>query len=438
MLLNILKKYNINFSDAKGILVEGIVVGITEYLMLGGFVLVNFLINKYYGTQVVGIYFLSYSIAQIGILGVGSAFSLLMRRDLGINKYDCKDYLFKVQLLRFGNLLAVLFLSTAFIVLFYQLLFDNLLFILLMVGAKGFDSLSESYYTAYQTLNRIKEYSFFKILNAVSFVFISVIVCLNKFDIGYLYWSQLICAVLIFTINFYFWHKAKNLLSSTEEKKLQNVSYKFLVVESYPLIINALVFQLGLRANNLLIFDMLGDKNLGIFSLVLITVSVFAGVANTLAIVFFGRLTKIFIDNRDGFLLRLHQTIIFFVVIGLLFLAVYLVCVQIMVNVFGMNVDNNLYPIMSAAIPFMFVASCLGMVFTIIKKQKTGMFLAVVILIFNLAIYYFTIRQYNLVGAGYAFLISALFQSVVIYFGALVTIKSILKTDVYENNCKIK
>ncbi|MCA1638744.1 MAG: hypothetical protein LC768_10495, partial [Acidobacteria bacterium] len=188
-LLSFFTKNNSNFLNGR-IILEGIVVSTTEYIMLGAFVLINFLINHYYGTEVVGIYFLSYSIAQIGILGVGGVFSLLMRRDLSINHYDSNNYLSKVQLLRFSNLLIVLFISIIAIVLFYQPLRSNLLFVLLMIGAKGFDALSESYYTAYQTLNRISDYSIFKILNATAFILVSVFVCINHYNIEYLYWSQ--------------------------------------------------------------------------------------------------------------------------------------------------------------------------------------------------------------------------------------------------------
>jgi O-antigen/teichoic acid export membrane protein len=424
-LLSFLTKKNIDFSSVKAILVEGIVVSTTEYLMLGAFVLVNFIIDHYYGTQVMGIYFLAYSIAQIGILGVGSAFTLLMRRDLSLNKYDCNYYLSKVLLLRFSNLLIVLFLTSVLITFFYQPLRSNLLFVMLMIAAKGFDALSETYYTAYQTLNRIGEYSFFKILNAVAFALVSVFVCLNQYNIEYLYWSQLICATVIFTINFARWYVTKNRVSPIDSRTNQKVTYRFLLFESTPLIVNALIFQLGLRANNILIFDMIGEKSLGIFSLVFITISVFAGVANTLAIVFFGRLSRIFVDERRDFSKRLHQTITLFLAIGISFSILYLVFTPIVEHKFGLGVDISLYPIMALAIPFMFVASCLGAVFTIINKQRIGMYLSVVILIFNLLAYYLLAGQYGLIGAGYAFLISAMFQSILIYFAALICFKRI-------------
>lgn len=402
--------------------------------MLGSFVLINVLINHYYGTELVGVYILCYSIAQIGILGIGSVFSLLMRRDLSINQYDSNNYLSKVQLLRFSNLLIVLLISTVSIVLFYQPLQSNLLFVLLMIGAKGFDALSESYYTAYQTLNRIREYSVFKILNAATFVLVSVFVCLNHYGIEYLYWSQLICAVLFFVINFYRWYQTKSIYSSIEGKALQNVTYRFLIIESFPLMVSALVFQLGLRLNNVLIFDKIGERNLGVFSIVAITIGVFTGVANALAIVFFGRLSRIFVDQPEAFIKRLHQTIALFLIIGLSFFLLYLVFTPIIEYLFGLTIDHQLYRVMSSAIPFMFVVSCLGGVFTIIKKQKLGMYLSVAVLIFNLTVYYLLTKQYGLIGAGYAFLTTAVFQSLISYFGALIILKMIFPKDLNEND----
>jgi O-antigen/teichoic acid export membrane protein len=402
--------------------------------MLGSFVLINILINHYYGTELVGVYILCYSIAQIGILGLGSVFSLLMRRDLSINQYDSNNYLSKVQLLRFSNLLIVLFLSTFFIVFFYQPLQSNLLFVLLMIGAKGFDALSESYYTAYQTLNRISEYSVYKILNATGFVLVSVFICLNHYGIEYLYLSQLIFAVLIFAINFYRWYQTKSVSSSIEGKALQNVTYRFLIIESFPLMISALVFQLGLRLNNVLIFDKIGEKNLGIFSIVVITIGIFAGVANALAIVFFGRLSRVFVNQPEAFLKRLHQTLALFLIIGMSFFLLYLVFTPVIEYLFGLNIDNQLYKVMSLAIPFMFVVSCLGSIFTIIKKQKLGMYLSVVVLTLNLIAYYLLTERYGLIGAGYAFLITAVFQSVISYFGALTALRTIHRTELDGND----
>ncbi|MCA1624712.1 MAG: polysaccharide biosynthesis C-terminal domain-containing protein [Acidobacteria bacterium] len=421
-LLSFFTKNNSNFLNGR-IILEGIVVSTTEYIMLGAFVLINFLINHYYGTEVVGIYFLSYSIAQIGILGVGGVFSLLMRRDLSINHYDSNNYLSKVQLLRFSNLLIVLFISIIAIVLFYQPLRSNLLFVLLMIGAKGFDALSESYYTAYQTLNRISDYSIFKILNATAFILVSVFVCINHYNIEYLYWSQFFCAILIFAINFHRWNQTKNVSLSIERKALQKVTYRFLIIESFPLIINALVFQLGLRLNSILIFDSIGEKNLGIFSIVVITIGMFTGVSNALALVFFGRLSRIFVDQPQAFLKRLHQTLGLFLIIGVSFFILYLLLIPVIEYLFGLTIDHQLYQIMSSAIPFMFIVSSLGSIFTIIKKQKLGMYLSVVVLFFNLLAYYLFIERYGLIGAGYAFLITFIFQSVIFYFASLMYLR---------------
>ena len=109
-------KENFNRLPFRQILLEGVVVSVTEYLMLGAFVLVNFLINHYYGTEVVGIYALSYAIAQIGILGIGSVYSLLMRRDLSVGQYDSNSYVSRVQFLRSSNMAVVLILSALIII----------------------------------------------------------------------------------------------------------------------------------------------------------------------------------------------------------------------------------------------------------------------------------------------------------------------------------
>ncbi len=395
--------------------------------MLGSFVLINFVINHFYGTETVGIYALSYSISQIGILGVGSVFSMLMRRDLSLGEHSARPYLAKVQILRSANLGLVLLLAAAGIFLFYPALTGNLNFVLMMICAKGFDALSESYYTAYQTLDRLGEYSTFKILNAVSLIAVSLFVCINSYDIQYLYLSQVGCAFVMFAVNFLRWQRPNNPVAVQIADA--GPSYRFLLIESYPLMINAMIFQLSVRANNILIFDKLGEKDLGMFSLVVITVGIFAGVANTLAIVFFGRLTRTFANDRENFNRRLHQSIGAFLALGIAFFFLYLLFTPIIENFFSLSIDHDLYRIMSAAIPFMFVTSCLGSVFTIMKKQKVGMYLSAVILMANLSAYYLLSQKFGLVGAGYAFLVTAAFQCTAFYLVMRLTLRSILKSD---------
>ncbi|MCA1638743.1 MAG: polysaccharide biosynthesis C-terminal domain-containing protein, partial [Acidobacteria bacterium] len=189
------------------------------------------------------------------------------------------------------------------------------------------------------------------------------------------------------------------------------------------LIINALVFQLGLRLNSILIFDSIGEKNLGIFSIVVITIGMFTGVSNALALVFFGRLSRIFVDQPQAFLKRLHQTLGLFLIIGVSFFILYLLLIPVIEYLFGLTIDHQLYQIMSSAIPFMFIVSSLGSIFTIIKKQKLGMYLSVVVLFFNLLAYYLFIERYGLIGAGYAFLITFIFQSVIFYFASLMYLR---------------
>ena len=389
--------------------------------MLSSFVLVNILINHFYGTDVVGIYALSYAIAQIGILGIGSVYSLLIRRDLSVGDYDVRHYVAKVQILRSGNLAVILVFAALGILFFYPELRINLGLVLLMIIAKGFDALSETYYTAYQTTNRLTDYSVLKITNAVAFIGISFFICASRYEIHYLYWVQAGFAVLMFVVNLVRWEGLHTL--RLDRLGLAGPEFRYLLSESYPLMINAMIFQLGVRANNILVFDKLGERDLGVFSLVVITVSVFAGVANTLAIVFFGRLSKIFADDPDIFFKRLHQTIALFLFLGTVFFCVYLLLVPLIEKLFNLGQAKQFYALMAAAIPFMFIASCLGYVFTIIRKQKAGMYLAGVILAVNLSAYYLLTGRFGLMGAAYAFLVSAIFQSVIIYCVMLISLK---------------
>lgn len=406
-----------------GLVFEGVVVTITEYIMLGSFVMVSYFINHYYSTSYVGVYFLAYSISQIVILGFGSAFTSLMRRDLSTNKYSLNDYFAKVQYLRFGNLLIGLVLSAITILFFYQTLTQNLFFILLMIGTKGFDALNESYYTAYQTLNKLTEYSALKIFNASAFLLISGYSCLNHYDIAYLYYGQLLISIIFFAINLYRWKR----LMWVDSIELKKVKYRFLLIESLPLIINTLIFQLGLRLNTVLIFDEIGDKGLGVFSIIVMVISVLTGIANAFGIVFFGRLSRAFLNDTEVFIRVLRQTIILSVIFGMVSCFIFLAFRPFVDYLFNLAEYYKLYFVMAGAIPFIFFTGFIGGIFVVINQQKIGMYLSTLVLIFNIAIYYFLTRYFGLIGSGFAYLAASVFQSIVIFIGVFICLKHQLK-----------
>lgn len=393
---------------------EGLVVGITEYAMLGAFVIVGFLINHYYSTELVGVYFLAYSIAQIGILGFGSAFSSLIRRDFCLNKYDTYDYFYKIQIIRLGNLALVFILSFFFVFYFYQPLANSLQFLLLVVMAKGFDALNETYYTVYQALNKLKEYSALKALNAISFVIVSFLSCISQKDISALYWLQLFVAIVFYAINFYWFKKVNYLPLSTNQKHLELIDYKFLMVQALPLIINTFVFQLSLRVNSILIFDEIGEKSFGVFSIIVMTIGVFTGIASALGIFFLGKMSKSFVSYPDSFTKYLYKIVLFFLMFGLISFCVYLMFSPVIEHLFKLTDYKNLYYIMSLSIPFVFVTGGIGGVFVVVSKQKIAMYLSFVVLVFNVIAYYFITNYFGLIGSGFAFLITSIFQSVIL------------------------
>ena len=91
-----------------------------------------------------------------------------------------------------------------------------------------------------------------------------------------------------------------------------------------------------------------------------------------------------------------------------------------------------IYIIMGASIPFIFLAGAIGNIFTIIRRQQTGMFVASIVLVFNVGILYLGIFLLKTTGFAIAFTIGNALQILLIGFVALNIIKK--KATSYISN----
>ena len=113
--------------------------------MLGSIFVINVLLSRQYDLTALGTFNFCYAISQIGVLGLGSGFSLILRRELTIAPEKFNTYIQVVLKLRFLLLAGILLLLLPF--LFGLPLFqDNiLLYLTLLIISKGFDSFSETF-----------------------------------------------------------------------------------------------------------------------------------------------------------------------------------------------------------------------------------------------------------------------------------------------------
>ncbi len=415
------------FHRPDSIIKESLLVASAEYFMLGALFIINILVTRYYGLGELGVFNFTYAVAQIAILGIGSSFSLILRRDLTLFPERQVKYVRSILKLRLQLLMAVIIVLLPAVHLFGPKEPNLILFSFFMFLIKGFDLFTETYYTTYQSLQLYKKFSIIKSLNALCSVLIVFVCCIFKMPIVSIYLSMLGVAALFFFLNKIYYQQTYNL--SAYHQLINTNDFKefkrYLLKESWPLMANAMFFQISSRISVVIIFVMLGKDDAGLFSTGLIIVTVFSAAASALGIVLFPKINKMFTEQRMsfiGFFAKLSGRVF---ILGIVVYAVFLLVVPFLKDIFGNMPEksNVLYMIMGASIPFIFLAGAVGNIFTIIHKQKTGMFVASVILVLNIGILYFFILFLKARGFALAFTIGNALQILLICMAAFMQIK---------------
>ena len=181
---------------------ENIWVIFTEYLWLFSIFIISLLYNRYYGTASLGVFSYGTAVSQIAILGLGSAFSNLIMRDVGTNSKLNKVYLKKVLQIRGSIIVITLLVVSAIQFLIFRLTDNNqFAFIIVLIIAKGLDALCDTFYMIFLSLKMYKKYSLIKILHAVSAILFVSLSCYLKYSITVTYLAILSSSLLFFILN---------------------------------------------------------------------------------------------------------------------------------------------------------------------------------------------------------------------------------------------
>jgi O-antigen/teichoic acid export membrane protein len=410
---------------------ENIWVIFTEYLWLFGVFIISVLYSRYYGTVALGIFSYGTAISQIVILGLGSAFSNLIMRDVGTNSRLNEVYLKKVLQIR--GVIILLTLLVVFVIQFVIFPFtsnENFIFISILIIAKGLDALCDTFYMVYLSLRIYKKYSFVKSLHTIVTILLVTFSCMMHYSILFTYVILLSCSFAFFVFNFYFFHILKGEMNRIESPQLagtlQNktpatITFRYLAREIWPLLLSVVFFQAGSRINALIIFGLLGSISLGVYSSGLILITCFTAAAPFMGIVLFPVLNKTFLENPE----KLSKFILKIIpVIFLVGTAVMLVCylsipiaIQLMKNL--PDYSPGIFSIMIWVVPFNYVIGIINSLFIIIQKQKTGMVVTFIIMVVNMALVYFGALHFQIKGVAMASVAGSIFQVtlfVIIYF----------------------
>ncbi len=422
-----LKKF-ISGTNLRKLFKESLIVSFTEYFTLGTLFLTIILINRYFGNEVMADFNLCYGIAQIAVIGAGGAFSAIIRRDISLEAKPGIRFVYNVLELRLGLIIISLLIVVPFIFLDTASSQQTYYYLLLVLLAKGMDMLSETFYTTYQSLNEYRRYAFLKTLNASLFLTGIGLVSLLHMPVYCIYLSMLISSLLSVGINFLayksFYSNHPWASKALAEKKYK----KYLLYQSWPLMLNAVFFQLSSRINIYIILILTDKNTVALFSGCLIGVTVFTAVSNSLGIVLFPGLNRQF--NKSEPLLFLKKTttaLLLLFLIGCAAAVVFYFTIPLQLAVIGKLPQGaeQLFKYASLSIPFSFALAAVAYSFVIIKKQHYGLYVSVIALLFNIGIFYFYTTYFPQYGMMYAYILSCIFQVFIMYLILYGTIKKV-------------
>jgi len=421
MLLKI-KKILLSFKSKSTFLKESIWVVFTEYLWLFGVFVISLLYSRYYGTASLGIFSYGTAVSQVAILGLGSAFSNLIMRDVGINSKLNKVYLIKVLQIRSSIIFLTLIIVATIQFAIYPLT-DNqqFIFIIILIIAKGLDSLCDTFYMILLSLKMYTKYSPVKILHALSAILFVSISCFFKYSITVTYFAILCSSILFFIINIFYFNiykkeintvKMPDLKSNFSFKTPEDITFRYLAKESWSLLLSAIFFQIGSRVNILIIFGIIGSVSLGVYSSGTILITCFTAAAPFMGIVIFPVLNKKFLENPTKLSRFVVGIIPAIFIVGIVVAVVSYLSIPFTIKLMK-NLPayaSNIFAIMIFVIPFNYVIGVINSLFIVIKKQSIGMIVTFVVLVVNIALFYFGALFYQLKGVAIASVISSFFQ----------------------------
>ncbi len=401
---------------------ENIWVIFTEYLWLFGIFIVSLLYNRYYGTAALGVFSYGLAVSQIAILGLGSAFSNLIMRDVGTNNKLTKVYLKKVLQIRGSIIFLTLLIVTGIQYTIFPLTdSEHFIFILILILSKGLDALCDTFYMVYLSLKMYKKYSFVKILHTISAILFVAISCVLEYSVTVTYWVILFSSFLFYLVNIFFFIKYKDEINNIEnpivinnsiEKTPESITFRYLARESWSLLLSVVFFQIGSRVNTLIIFGIIGSISLGVYSSGSMLITCFTAAAPFMGIVLFPVLNRNFLEDPSKlskFILKIIP-LIFFVGIGATVVCYFTIPLAIKLMKNMPDYAKAIFAIMIWVIPFNYVIGIINSIFIIIKKQSLGMIVTFVIMLVNMILVYFGAVFYQIHGVAVASVIGSFFQ----------------------------
>ena len=401
------------------ILKESSIVLIVEYILLAAQVFLTYTINHKFGVNSVGDYALLITVAQITVQGLGQSFSPLIRRDLSIKGQNAA-----INYVNNTNYFRIIFTVVAILGVVMSMPFfsENMkklsFFLILIMFSKGFEMLNETYFVTYQSLSKYKLYATVKLFYSL-LVWINLLLFYFAYDnLNLFYSSQVLLGISFFIFNILVFKALATEKNNFKFTIKLSAEKKELLKEAWPLMVNALIFQASSRLNVIVLYNIIGAKELGIFSILILFSNIFAGVGNSIGVVLISKFTISANNSIIRFKTLYKKSLFAFFFIGLFLAILFLFSVPYLLKFYKLDFSHtgNINFIIGCGIPILFVTGCVGGIFLILKSQIIGVYVSLLVLLLNIPIYIILATKFGLFGGGYAYIITALLQLFLIVF----------------------
>lgn len=395
-----------------------------EYFYYGILFLIGILISRSFGSKEFGNYNLVISIAQICILTLGSAFSIILRRDIALNESAGYDLLNKTIILRTISILISLIAGTIFIVSVYDAHLILIISLIIITLYRGFDLLNESFFIFYQAKKKIEKYFIAKVLLSF-FLLLFFYLIIKVFPLNFIlsYTSLAFISCIVFLAQYIPYYRNKQV--HTDNRNISS-TYKYILTEAWPMIANSFFFQVNSRLSILLIgYLCFNSGYVGLYAAAISIVSAITMVGNGIAIVLFSKLAELFSTNIKAFQILLYKICGSIFILGVAAGLLYFLLTPLFIKMYKLTDISSAQVFLwcGISIPFIMINTILGYVFSIARKQKTALIISIINLFLSLIIIFAFTKMNQIIGASQAYLITNILYFIILGIALQLIIK---------------
>lgn len=416
------------------VLCDCVNVAFGEYLSYGALFLLTIIISRAYGVLELGRFSLGVAIAGFLILATNSGISSILRRDIAANPAIGGRYAGTFMVIRATTLVAMGCVAGAVGWMRPGTDSTTISVISAIYIAKAFESLTELCYGLYQATNKMLLYSVTRAGQQAVLLGVGCAVALGGGGSMYVYTAYISIAIFGLIINVVIARKVAGIIFEVD---LGLVGYAFR--ESWPILVNALVFSAYTRLGLLTLSFLRGVEAAGMYAAAMTVISGASMLASSIGIVLFPELCREF--NRGVMYMRhcVNKWLVWLVLLGVGCAVVLSAVAPLVARVYGrLPIEAvTLLRVLAIGLVPLFGAVSVGYVLTVVRRQREGMYFAAVMLVLSAVLYYGLTRGYGTIGTGIAFVLSQVIWAVGAYSWAAYRLRAPVATRFSEEDATV-